>query len=388
MINSSRTVLFLLLFAFAVPLFAAQKEDDIIIDYNNPQKYIVGGVSVEGNTYFAAERLINLSGIREGMEVDIPGEGISSVVKRLWMQRYFEDVAVAVDSITPTKDTVFLKICIKERPRVSRITFTGVKTSEQKDLQERLNIRRGEAFSDYVSKTSADIIKRYYKEKGFLLTEVDVQTKKDTVVKGAIRVNFAINKGSKVKIKKITFTGNDHVKETKLVRSMKKTKDARLLNFFNSKKFDENEYDNDKRGLVSAFNEAGFRDARIVKDTMYYIEPNRLQIDFTIDEGKQYYFRDITWTGNSVYASDVLNEILSISKGDVYDVVTMEKRLYGGGKQNEYDITKLYRDNGYLFFQIQPVEMNIQGDSVDVEMRIVEGKPARLNNIIINGNDL
>ena len=388
MINSSRTVLFLLLFAFAVPLFAAQKEDDIIIDYNNPKKYIVGGVSVEGNTYFAAERLINLSGIREGMEVDIPGEGISSVVKRLWMQRYFEDVAVAVDSITPTKDTVFLKICIKERPRVSRITFTGVKTSEQKDLQERLNIRRGDAFSDYVSKTSADIIKRYYKEKGFLLTEVDVQTKKDTVVKGAIRVNFAINKGSKVKIKKITFTGNDHVKETKLVRSMKKTKDARLLNFFNSKKFDENEYDNDKRGLVSAFNEAGFRDARIVKDTMYYIEPNRLQIDFTIDEGKQYYFRDITWTGNSVYASDVLNEILAISKGDVYDVVTMEKRLYGGGKQNEYDITKLYRDNGYLFFQIQPVEMNIQGDSVDVEMRIVEGKPARLNNIIINGNDL
>ena len=388
MINSSRTVLFLLLFAFAVPLFAAQKEDDIIIDYNNPKKYIVGGVSVEGNTYFAAERLINLSGIREGMEVDIPGEGISSVVKRLWMQRYFEDVAVAVDSITPTKDTVFLKICIKERPRVSRITFTGVKTSEQKDLQERLNIRRGDAFSDYVSKTSADIIKRYYKEKGFLLTEVDVQTKRDTIVKGAIRVNFAINKGSKVKIKKITFTGNDHVKETKLVRSMKKTKDARLLNFFNSKKFDENEYDNDKRGLVSAFNEAGFRDARIVKDTMYYIEPNRLQIDFTIDEGKQYYFRDITWTGNSVYASDVLNEILSISKGDVYDVVTMEKRLYGGGKQNEYDITKLYRDNGYLFFQIQPVEMNIQGDSVDVEMRIVEGKPARLNNIIINGNDL
>ncbi|MGM9748502.1 MAG: outer membrane protein assembly factor [Candidatus Cryptobacteroides sp.] len=371
-----------------MPLFAAQKEDDIIIDYNNPKKYIVGGVSVEGNTYFAAERLINLSGIREGMEVDIPGEGISSVVKRLWMQRYFEDVAVAVDSITPTKDTVFLKICIKERPRVSRITFTGVKTSEQKDLQERLNIRRGDAFSDYVSKTSADIIKRYYKEKGFLLTEVDVQTKRDTIVKGAIRVNFAINKGSKVKIKKITFTGNDHVKETKLVRAMKKTKDARLLNFFNSKKFDENEYDNDKRGLVSAFNEAGFRDARIVKDTMYYIEPNRLQIDFTIDEGKQYYFRDITWTGNSVYSSDMLNEILAITKGDVYDVVTMEKRLFGGGKQNEYDITKLYRDNGYLFFQVQPVEMNIQGDSVDVEMRIVEGKPARLNNIIINGNDL
>ncbi|MGN1211734.1 MAG: outer membrane protein assembly factor [Candidatus Cryptobacteroides sp.] len=388
MTKSSRTVLLLLFFALAMPLFAAQKGDDIIIDYNHPRKYTIGGVKVEGNTYFAADRLINLSGLREGMEIEIPGEGISSVVKRLWMQRYFEDVAVAVDSITPTKDTAFLKICIKERPRVSRITFSGVKTSEQKDIQERLNIRRGDAFSEYVSKTSSDIIKRYFKEKGFLLTEVDVQTRKDTVVKGAIRVNFAINKGSKVKIKKITFTGNEHLKESKLVRSMKKTKDARLMNFFNSKKFDEKEYDNDKRGLISAFNEAGYRDARIVKDTMYYVEPNRLQIDFVIDEGRQYYFRDITWTGNSVYASDVLNEILSIGKGDVYDVVTMEKRLYGGGKQNEYDITKLYRDNGYLFFQVQPVEMNIQGDSVDVEMRIVEGKPARLNNIIINGNDL
>ncbi len=140
--------------------------------------------------------------------------------------------------------------------------------------------------------------------------------------------------------------------------------------------------------MLSVFNEAGYRDARIVKDTMYYVEPNRLQIDFYIDEGKKYYFRDITWTGNSVYDSDVLNEVLKIQKGDVYDVVTMDKRLFGGGKQNEYDITKLYRDNGYLFFGIQPVEMNIEGDSVDVEMRIVEGKPATLNEIVINGNDL
>ncbi|MDE7126455.1 MAG: BamA/TamA family outer membrane protein, partial [Bacteroidales bacterium] len=227
-----------------------------------------------------------------------------------------------------------------------------------------------------------------YKEKGFQLAEVDVQTKRDTVVKSAIRVNFAVNKGAKVRIKKITFEGNEHVKEGKLVRSMKKTKDNRLINFFSSKKFNEKEYDNDKRNLISAFNEAGYRDARIISDTMYYMEPNRLAIDFKIDEGKKYYFRNITWTGNSVYSSDVLNSILMIEKGDVYDVVTMEKRLFGGGKQNEFDVSKLYRDNGYLFFSIQPVELNVVGDSVDVEMRIVEGKPATLNNIIINGNDL
>ena len=297
-------------------------------------------------------------------------------------------MAIAIDSITPTRDTAFFKICITERPRVSRWTFTGVKSGEQKELMERLNLRRGGEFSDYVAKTATDIIKRYYKEKGFLLTEVDIQTKRDTLVKSAIRVNFAVDRKSKVKIKKITFTGNDNVKESKLVRSMKKTKDARLINFFSSKKFNEKEYANDKRSLISAFNEAGFRDARIVKDTMYYVEPDRLEIDFTIDEGQRYYFRNITWTGNSVYSSDVLNGILMINKGDVYDVVTMEKRLFGGGKQNEYDVSKLYRDNGYLFFNIQPVELNIVGDSVDVEMRIVEGKPATLNNIIINGNDL
>ena len=169
---------------------------------------------------------------------------------------------------------------------------------------------------------------------------------------------------------------------------MKKTRDARFQNFFSSKKFNEKEYGNDKRAMLSVFNEAGYRDARIVKDTMYYVEPGRLQIDFEIDEGKKYYFRDITWTGNSVYSSETLNDILMIKTGDVYDVVTMEKRLFGGGKQNEYDVSKLYRDNGYLFFNLQPVELNIEGDSVDVEMRVVEGKPATLNNIVINGNDL
>lgn len=384
----SQVILLTLLIAMAFPLAAQQKDNGIVVDYNNPKKYIVGGVDVEGNSYFSPTQIASLSGLQKGMEVTVPSEELSAIVNRIWLQRFFEDVALVVDSLSSSKDTAYFKIRIKERPRVSRWTFSGIKSGEQKELQERLNLRRGGEFSDYVAKTSSDIIKRYYKEKGFLLTEVNVLTKRDTVVKGAIRVNFAVNKGEKVKIKKITFAGNEHVKESKLVRSMKKTKDNRLINFFNSKKFNEKEYENDKRNLISAFNEAGFRDARIVKDSMYYIEPGRLAIDFVVDEGKQYYFRNITWTGNSVYSTDVLNNILMIKKGDVYDVVTMEKRLFGGGKQNEYDVSKLYRDNGYLFFNIQPVELNVAGDSVDVEMRIVEGKPATLNNIVINGNDL
>ena len=377
-------LLLLLLTLAAVPAVAQGVE----VDYNNPKKYIVGGVRVEGNHYFSPDQIIQISGLQKGLEVTVPSEEMSSIVNRLWLQKYFEDVAVVIDSLVPTRDSAYFKIAIIERPRVSRWTFSGVRSGEEKELLERLNLRRGGEFSDYVSKTASDIIKRYYKEKGFLNCEVNVTTQKDTVVKRAIRVNFGVNRGEKVKIQTITFNGAEHVKESKLVRSMKKPRDKRLMNFFSSKKFNESEYANDKRSLISAFNEAGFRDARIVKDTMYYVEPGRVQIDFDIDEGRQYYFRDITWTGNSVYDTDALNRILMINKGDVYDVVTMEKRLFGGGKQTELDVSKLYRDNGYLFFQIQPVELNIEGDSVDVEMRVVEGKPATLNNIVINGNDL
>ena len=384
----SRIIFISLLLVMSCPLWAQQAGSGVVVDYNNPKKYIVGGVSLEGNEYLSQEQILQVVALQKGMEVTVPSEDLSNMVTRLWMQRYFEDVAVSIDSITPTRDTAFFKVSIIERPRVSRWVFSGVKSGEEKELRERLNLRRGGEFSDYVAKTSSDIIKRYYKEKGFYNVKVDVNTKRDTVIKSAIRVQFAVDRGEKVKIQKITFNGADHVKESKLVKSMKKTRDKRLQNFFSSKKFQEKEYDNDKRALIAAFNEAGYRDARIVKDTMYFVEPDRLQIDFDIDEGKQYFFRDITWTGNSVYAAETLNDVLKINKGDVYDVVTMEKRLFGGGKQSDLYVSQLYRDNGYLFFQIEPVELNIEGDSVDVEMRVVEGKPATLNNIVINGNDL
>ncbi|MBO7510367.1 MAG: outer membrane protein assembly factor BamA, partial [Bacteroidales bacterium] len=359
------------------------------VDYARPQKYFIGGVRVEGNQYFGSDQIIQLSGLRKGMQVTLPGDDASSIVSRLWAQRKFEDVSLRLDSLSSSRDSAYLVIRVVERPRVSRWTFTGVKKSEQKDLMEdRLSLRRGGEFSDYVEKTSVGIIERFFKEKGFLNVKVDVEVTKDTLIKGAIRVNFAVTKGRKVKIKKIRFFGNDHVKSTQLMSSMEKTRDMRLMNLFKSKKFDEKEYPNDKKKLISKFNENGYRDARLIRDSIFYIKENRLGINFYFEEGRRYYFRNITWTGNSVYSSDALNDILQIKKGDVYDMVTMEKRLFGGGKQNEYDISKLYRDNGYLFFNIQPVEVNIQGDSVDVEMRIVEGKQATLNNIIINGNDI
>ena len=382
-----------ILFVFAalsgsLAAFGQEVRGGIEIDYNAPKKYIVGGVGVEGNSYFGESQIVNLTGLQKGMEVTVPSDELSNIVNRIWMQRYFEDVALVVDSLSSQRDTAWLKICVKERPRVSRWTFSGIKNGDKKELQERLNLRPGREFSDYVKNTSVDIIKRYYKEKGFLLCNVDVQAEKDTVIRSAIRVNFAIDKGKKIKIRDINFIGNENVSDFKLARSMKKTKSNKFYNFFSSKKFNEKEYPNDKKSAIEKFNEAGYRDARLVRDSIYYVEDNRLGIDLVFDEGKKYYFRNISWTGNSVYSSDALNEILQVKKGDVYDVVTMNKRLFGGGKQNEYDVSKAYRDRGYLFFNLTPVEVNIQNDSVDVQMRISEGKPATLNNIVINGNDL
>ena len=391
--KSGRILIFLLL--ALVPFSLGAQETDVEVDYTRPKNYFIADIDVEGNHYFSRQQIIQITGLQKGMEITVPGEELSSILKRLWMQRFFEDVSLEVDRLSAQKDSVYLVLRLRERPRVSRWTFTGVKNGEKKDILERLNLRRGGEFSDYVEKTTTDIIKRYFAEKGFLQCDVDVQVQRDSIVKNAIRVNYAVNKGGKVRIQKINFYGNEHVKAFKIAKSMKKTKANKIYNFFNSKKFNEKEYKADKKSAISVFNEEGYRDARLVKDSVYYLPPskpgqksNKLGIDLTFEEGDKYYFRNVSWTGNSVYTSDALNSILGVSKGDVYDLVSMEKRLYGGGKQNEYDVSKLYRDNGYLFFNVNPVEVNIENDSVDVEFRITEGKQATLNNIIINGNDL
>ncbi|MDO5443487.1 MAG: POTRA domain-containing protein, partial [Bacteroidia bacterium] len=384
-LNKRAILLLLMLFPC---LSRAQEPQEVIIDYNNPRKLVIAGVNVTGNTYYTDSQVIQLAGIKEGDTVTVPGDDISDILNRLWMNHFFEDVSVSIDSLAPTRDSAYFKIALLERPRMSKWSFTGIKSGDKKELEDRLTLRRGGEFSEYVSKTSSDIIKRYYAEKGFINATVTPEVVKDSVIKNAIRVNFNVDKGERIRIKTINFIGNEDVKEYKIAKEMKKTKSARYYNFFHSKKFNEKEYVNDKITSINAFNEAGYRDARLIRDSVYYIEPNRLAIDLEYDRGDKYYFRDITWTGNSVYSTDVLNEVLAIGKGDTYDLVTMNKRLFGGGKESDYDVTKLYRDNGYLFFNVTPVELNIQNDSVDVEMRISEGKPATLNNIVINGNDL
>ena len=369
--------------------FVAVSQNSAVVDYNAPKTYILKDIKVEGTNYLNNDRIVALTGLSKGDALVVPGQELSGIMNRMWLQRKFSDVGFYIDSLSPKGDSCILVLKVKERPRVSKWQFTGVKRGEETDLKERLKLKRGGELSDYVEKSSIDIIKNYYKEKGFYLVDVYLTHEPDSTIKNAEKATFHVTKGDKVKIEKINFNGDiEGIKESKLARSMKKTRDRRISNFFKSKKFVEKEYKNDKDLLMAVFSEAGYRDAKIVSDSISYTDDGRMVLDINIDQGKKYYFRDITWTGNSIYTADQLNSVLMIGKGDVYDLVTMEKRLQGDPKQQHMDVRKMYTDNGYLFFTINPVELNIEGDSVDVEMRIHEGKPATFNNVIINGNTI
>ncbi len=359
------------------------------VDYNNPQTYVVGGIRISGTKYLGESQLLSVLGIRPGDVLTVPGDDISSAVKRIWLQGAASTLGFYVDSLNASRDTAWFRLDIQERPRVITWNYRGVKNSERDDLKEKLNLRRGGQLSEYVKASSIKTIKDYFKEKGFADVDVNVEVAADSVIRNAVRVTFDVNKGKKLKVKEISYEGNDEISKFKLDRAMKKTKDAKWYNLFSSKKFQEKEYISDKEKLLEVFNEAGYRDAKIVSDSLYR-DPvdGRLGIHFKIDKGHKYYFRNITWTGNSEYTEEALNNVLRIKRGDVYDVVTMEKRLYSGEKEGDISIRKMYSDNGFLFFNVVPVELNIDGDSVDVEMRMVEGKPATFNDIIINGNTI
>ena len=359
------------------------------VDYNSPQTYVVGGIRISGTKYLGESQLLSVLGIRPGDKVTVPGDEISAAVKRIWLQGAASTLGFYVDSLNASRDTAWFRLDLQERPRVITWNYKGVKNSERDDLKEKLNLRRGGQLSEYVKSSSVKIIKDYFKEKGFADVDVNVEVAADSVIRNAVRVTFDVNKGQKLKIKEISYEGNDEITKFKLDKAMKKTKDAKWYNLFSSKKFQEKEYAGDKEKMLEVFNEAGYRDAKIVRDSLYRRpEDGKLGIHFVIDKGQKYYFRDITWTGNSEYSEEQLNSILRIKKGDVYDVVTMEKRLYSGEKEGDASIRKLYSDNGFLFFNVVPVELKIDGDSVDVEMRMVEGKPATFNDIIINGNTI
>ncbi|MDD4639682.1 MAG: POTRA domain-containing protein, partial [Bacteroidales bacterium] len=325
-----KSSLVLLLITLFIPFKGTFSQDTTFrstqVDYNNPRNYIIGGLTVSGVKYIIPEQILSITGLAVGDSVRIPGEELSSALKRIWMQRFFSDAAFYIDSVKG--DAVYLNFYLQERPRVSRWSFDGVKSTEKTDLEEKVKLRTGSELSDYIISSSSELIRKYYVEKGFLQTEVTTKQENDTTFENAVKVTFVVDRKERVRIQQITFEGNHSIKSNKLAAAMKKTKDKRIINFFSSKKFNEEEYDNDKKLLIQAYSERGFRDAKILRDSIYYLEDGKLGINFLIEEGKRYYFRNVTWTGNSIFSSDRLNATLRINKGDIYDVVSMEERLY------------------------------------------------------------
>ena len=354
-----------------------------LYDYTEQREYEIGGITVNGAEFSDENAIISISGLRVGDKLTIPGNSIPKAIRSLWDLRLFTNV-----EITQTKrigDVIFLDITVQERPRLSRFSYEGVKKGKHDDLNEIVNrfLLKGGIVTDNVKTNAARGIEEFFIEKGFLDTEVKVREIPDESRLNSVRLVFEVDVKDKVKIKDINFIGNDNVKDRKLRGQMEETKERRRL--FASSKFIQDLYEEDKEKIVTYYNNLGFRDARILRDSSWRDEKGLLHLNIYVEEGDRYFFRNIEWKGNSIYDDQVLDEVLGIQKGDVYNKEELQTRLQFS--QDGRDISALYLDNGYLFFQVDPVEVAVVGDSIDLEMRIFEGPQATIDKVVISGND-
>jgi outer membrane protein insertion porin family len=347
-----------------------------------PKEYEIGGIVIEGADHLDPHVLTLLSGLTVGDKVQVPGEKFSTAIENLWKQGLFEDVKITATKIQG--NYIFLKIIVLERPRLSKFSLKGVTKSEADDIRDKINLTKGKVVTDGLLATTEQKIKDFFVNKGYMDTKVTITQEKETKYENSVIVNINVDKGSKIRIQEINITGNNSIETWKLRRTFKETKRRRWWNPFNSGKYDEDNYAKDKKALIAKYNEKGYRDAKIVKDSMYRIGPKRVNIDLTIDEGHKYYFGNVTWAGNSKYTTTQLSNVFGIKKGDVYDQTQLDAKLFMNPNGN--DISSLYMDEGYLFFNITPVEVMINNDTIDLEMRIYEGKQATINKVTVSGN--
>ena len=391
------------------------------IDYARPQEYEIGGITVEGAKYVDATMLSLIANLRVGDRVAIPGDAIASGIRKIWDQGLFEDVSINV--IDFVGDKVFLQIVIKERPRVSKFSFSGIKKSEADEIRNKINLSRGDIATDHLLTKTTRIIENYYFDKGYLNVDIDIKQVADTARENYIDMVIDIDKGDKVKIGKINVIGNKELTDGQVLLAMKETKERghfdplnplgplvvntvaevltlhplRAINgieeyfydnyrprIFKASRFQEKNFEDDKKLIIDKYNSKGFRDARIVRDSVYKIDNHNLGIDLVIDEGHKYHYRSINWTGNTKYSSETLGNILGIKPGDIYNKELLDKNLTYS--ETTLDISSLYMDDGYLFFHADPVEVQVENDSIDLEIRLTEGKQARISNVTLSGN--
>ena len=353
---------------------------DLDFRYDAPKRYHIKDISISGAQNLEPVVLLSIGGLGVGDSITIPGDQISQAIKKYWNHGLFSDVQISASRIEG--DDIYLNIFLQEQQRVAGVRFTGVRNGEEKDLRELIKLRVGGAVTESVLDNTVRIIKKHYRAKAFLNVEVNVaQSRADTSLKNGVVLTYHVSKNGKVKIGDITFEGNNNFSDRKLRRAFKKIH-RRDWNIFKSAKFIEADYEEDHANLIKFYNKHGYRDAKILGDTIFPMNPKRIGIRFKLSEGNQYHISDIRWVGNTKIPGEGLSEILGIKKGDVYNRSLLEERLF----TDENSISTMYMDDGYLFFNVNPVETRIQDDSVALEMRIYEGDPATINQIQISGN--
>ena len=369
-----------------------QAQDKIInpdISYaGTPRTFILGGINVTGVEGYEDYVLTGISGLTVGQNITVPGTDISDAVKRYWRHGLFSKVTMAADSIVG--DKLYLHISLAVRPRVSTINYEGLKKSEREDMEQKLGLLKGSQLTPNMIDRAKILAQKYFDDKGYKNAEIDIRQREDVSAKNEVILDVIVDKKEKMKVHKITIDGNEQLTDKQIKGSLftkgafSKTHEAgKIGNIFKSKKFTPERWKTDKQNLIDKFNEHGFRDANILKDSVSNYDVKHVDVYVQVEEGKKYYIRNITWVGNTVYTTDQLSRVLGMKKGDVYNQKLLNKRL----SEDEDAVGNLYWNNGYLFYNLQPTEINIVGDSIDLEMRITEGQQAHINRVRINGND-
>ncbi|WP_300109329.1 outer membrane protein assembly factor BamA [uncultured Alistipes sp.] len=361
-----------------------QFEKAPMLDQTTPKFYYIRRVNIHGAPNLNHSIIQASSELVPGDSIYLPSNFISAAISRLWNQRLYSDVRIGA---TIDGDNVDLEVFLQERPRVNYWRFEGISKTNQKDLLEKLKLKRGSELSDYIIDKNSILIRKYFSDKGFRNAEVSVRIENDSVLRQAVNVTFIVDRKKKVKIGKITFTGNHEFSDKRLRRTFKKTH-QKNINFFQGAKFKEEDFEEDKDLLIDFYNSKGFRNASILSDSIYPINDKRMGIQINLSEGNKYYIRNVSWVGNSIYQTDQLEQMFGVEKGSVYDKKSMYKRLgvMPYSNPDEPSIMNLYKDQGYLMAQVDPAEIIIGPDSIDMELRIFEGKQFTINNVGISGN--
>ncbi|HXH98935.1 MAG TPA: outer membrane protein assembly factor BamA [Sphingobacteriaceae bacterium] len=348
--------------------------------YLNPKEYVIGGTTITGVQFLDKDVLVTLSKLTPGERVIVPGDATSNAIKNLWAQGLFDDIQLSVTGVKG--DSIYFDIAVVERPRLSKFVLLGLRKSEVEALNEKLNDKTSKVVNENLLKSSTEIIKRYFNEKGYLYTDISIAQRKDTSETNNIILNVTVNKGERVKVDEISFEGNKDFSDKQLKGYLKKTKPWLVF----KRKFLRDKYDEDKLALVAKMHDKGYRDAEIISDSITRVNDKFVNINIKVYEGPKYYFGNISFAGNAKYPSTVLNQILGINKGEVFSEEKLSKKL--NGSPNGSDISSIYLNDGYLTFNADPVQTKIYGDTVDIELRIYEGPQYTINKVSLKGNDI